>query len=408
MNQTNLVVLHCSSDAKRGIVKTLITHLSIMVQSMGGTPVKLELTDVDSPDFQLNGFLVKSYQQERPLIIILVTPAVMLNDKVSGDGMTALMRLTDDAGPRIAPIYCLPVPNPELTPWAKLAWLPSNAHDEYKALTKCGNADEACSNAARNIQACLSKMLAEQSTPAVSKEIGGTQQQAVLDTSRQSTPDQTFTRPKSTGVLPVAGERPVAIEELKIPPLAVFVSESDRNRVEGALEPVLSTLTRTRNVRSYSPWSIKSGSNWKRQLILAKHAPYVVIILSSNAIADDDIYGLIENIPAGQKVLFVLLSPCMSQLLPLEDIDHKMLPVNRKGEVVTVQSIKGADSAWQQVSEALLAFFPTSLPDERTQPLTPAEIEMQTRFSAEDAAARSRAIPLTPLSAASAWDYWNK
>jgi hypothetical protein len=332
----------------------------------------------------------------------------MLNDEVSGDGMTALMRLTDDVGPRIIPIYCLPVPNPESTPWAKLSWLPSNAHDEYKALTKCGNADEACSNAASKIQACLSTMLARQSTPAVSNESGGTQQQAVLDTSRQSTLDQTCAKPKSTGVPPVAGERPVAIEELKIPPLAVFVSESDRNRVEGALEPVLSTLTRARNVRSYSPWRIKSGSNWKRQLILAKQAPFVVIILSANAMADDDIYDLINNIEAGQKVLFVLLSPCMSQLLPLEDIDHKMLPVNKRGEVVTVQSIKGADSAWQQVSDALLAFFPTRLSDQTTQPLTPAEIEMQTRFRAEDTAARDRAIPLTPMADASATDYYDK
>jgi hypothetical protein len=98
----------------------------------------------------------------------------------------------------------------------------------------------------------------------------------------------------------------------------------------------------------------------------------------------------------------------MSQLLPLEDIDHKMLPVNKRGEVVTVQSIKGADSAWQQVSDALLAFFPTRLSDQTTQPLTPAEIEMQTRFRAEDTAARDRAIPLTPMADASATDYYDK
>jgi hypothetical protein len=251
-------------------------------------------------------------------------------------------------------------------------------------------------------------MLAEQATAAVSNEIGGTQQQAAIDTSSQSTPQQTCAKPKSTGVLPVAGERPVAIEELKIPPLAVFVSESDRNRVEGELEPVLSTLTRARNVRSYSPWSIKSGSNWKRQLILAKQAPYVVITLSSNAIADDDIYDLIKNIAAGQKVLFVHLSHCMWEVLPLKDIDHKMLPVNRTGEVGTVQSMKQPDSAWQQVSAALLDFFPTQLPDEMTEPLTPAETALQTRFRAEDNAARNRAIPSTPLSAASAWDYYNK
>lgn len=70
-----------------------------------------------------------------------------------------------------------------------------------------------------------------------------------------------------------------------------------------------------------------------------------MIILSASAIADDDIFNLIENIATGQKVLFVLLSSCMWKSLPL-GINYKMLPV-KNIEVVPVTSFKQSDQAWQ-------------------------------------------------------------
>jgi hypothetical protein len=400
MNHTKLVVLYCASDAKKGIVKDLITHLRIMVRTIGDTPVKLELTDIELQDFQLDESQVKSYQQERAFIIVLLTPQFLLNDKVVGDGMTALMRITRDVGPRINPIYCLPFPNPESTLWSKLYWFPSNSHDEYKPLTKCGNVDEACSKAANAMRNSLKAMIAKQSTAAEASNETDGQQQPVSDTSRKSEPDHSD-EAKSTGA------RPAAIEESKIPPLAVFVSGSDSKEVESALAPVLTTLMRARNVRSYSPWSIQAGGNWKRQRQLAKHAPFVVIILSASAIADDDIFDIIENIAADQKVLFVLLSSCMWEVLPLEYINYKMLPVNNNKEVVTVHSINQPDQAWQQVSAALLECFPTRLAAETTE-LTQAEIKMQPNFKAAAQAAQKRAEHRTEPDYDTVRAYWEK
>ncbi len=246
----------------------------------------------------------------------------------------------------------------------------------------------------------LKAMVAKQSTAAkASNEIDG-QQQPVSDTSRESEPDQSDDAEKS------AGARPPAIEDTKIPPLAIFVSDSDRKEVEDALAPVLTKLMRARNVRSYSPWSIPAGANWKRQRQLAKHAPFMVIILSASAIADDDIFNLIENIAADQKVLFVLISSCMWQVLALEGIDYKMLPDTNK-EVVTVNSINRPDQAWQQVSAALLNFFTTRLATETTE-LTQAEIEIQTSFKAADQAAQKRAHRSTEPDYDMVTAYWNK
>ncbi len=100
MNHTKLVVLYCGSDAEKGIVKDVITHLRIMVRTMGDTPVKLELTDIESRDFQLDTNQIKAYQQERAFIIVLLTPQFLLNDKVTGDGMTALLKITQDVSGR--------------------------------------------------------------------------------------------------------------------------------------------------------------------------------------------------------------------------------------------------------------------------------------------------------------------
>ena len=376
MQNTNIVVLHSAKDAESGIVETLLTHLKIMTRAKRNSHLTLVPTNVDAADFVLDEKRIQQYKEDRSVILVLVTPNLMLTDEMVGESMRALTRVTTSAGPSLLPISCLAIPNPESSPWAKFRWIPFNETKPYNPLTRQGDPDEVCCKVAEIVGRFAESLRAKQ------------EKSAEPSTLPQNEPTTTILAKSPARIEPLTPTPAVtqSLEETKIPPLGILYAASDRDDVKAAMSAIVEILAKTRNVRAYADWMDTAGCNWKRRRLLGCSAPVLVIAISSNAIADDDLFQIIREIKPSQKVIFVILSQCMWEVLNLNHINYSVLP-QANGAVQTVSTMK-TESAWQQVHRAIFCEFKEPLQNESADCLSATELEFQLQFAREDAESR--------------------
>jgi hypothetical protein len=362
VKKQRVIFLYCSTDAQKGVVKTLSSHLRLLSRMPEpGTEVSWEMVDLDSPDFHLNEAVIAGWKTVPTVLVLAVTPQVLFNDEAIGAGMSVLLAALDRTSLVMLPIYCEVVPNPQRTPWARLCWFPNNAKDDYQIISRLGGVDSGASQAAVSVGAVLNRMAQAANLVA---QPGAHKAEGVAVVTE---PDVSLVPNNGAG-------RHMNLEDVKIPSLAILVAENEDNGVRKALEPILATLKQHRNVRSYVCWDVSAGADWQHRRALGVRASTVVVVLSAQALADDFINKQILHFEPEQRVIFFVHNYCLWEILSLERLNHQLLPV-KGDEVVPAAAMRSAD-AWQQLASQLLKVFPKALPEENVEVLTAAEASL--------------------------------
>jgi hypothetical protein len=368
LNQS-LLFIHAASDAKLSVIDSLRTNCQLIAMQQEG--ISFQVVNVDSPEFVLDDATIATWKAQRTLVLLAITPQLLLNAKITGAGMRALLAARHKSDLRVLPIYCKVVPRPENTIWAELSWFPNNSHDDYRILSSLGGVDSGACRAAETVARSLEDMARQLSATVAAPE---------------PAPVQAVANPPSA-LSPEPWVR--SVEDCKIPPLAVLVAPADRAKVAAAMRPMLEALQRINNVRAYLPWALNAGADLERRRLLGEQAQTVVVMLSPEALADASTYQQIAQLKPTQKVIMFELCSSPWQMLGLKHISAEHLPKKGKNSV-PLHAISPQSKAWQQLAERLMQAFPEKMPSEDAEVLTEEEQSLTAVFAALEERRRPR------------------
>lgn len=344
MPNSSITAIFAQENTQTKVVTTVLTHLNILTkQPLENIQVVLKKSPV-AETFSASGLSIPDLSQERALVLLFITPELVLKADFTSWVDQALQARKH--GLIIFPLYCHPIANISSSRLAAISGFPWCVRDNTQVfLAELPNLDRECCNLMAGIKNLLEKSV--DSKP----------------TSQPSKPAIVAEADLLTEAPAVTFQQNVPVADRNIPPLAIFYAQEDRAKVEAGMRPLLTLLSQQRNVRSYAEFQLLPGVNIHTRFALGSKAPRIVIFLSASALADKEIANLIEGLKPQQKVIFVLLSACLWQLLITPADNGEIIP--RQGNsVVTVDSLKSPAEFWTSLGSKLFQNFETALPNE--------------------------------------------
>lgn len=339
-----ITAIFAQENKQSKVVTTVLTHLNILTnQSQDNIRVVLEKSSV-AETFSVSGLSIPDLSQDRAVVLLFITPELVLKADFASWLDQALR--ARNHGLIVFPLYCHPIANTSSSPLAAISGFPWCVRDKTQTfLAELPHLDRECCNLMASIKALLEKSANVETTSLPSKEI-------VASADRLTAP------PAATC------HQNVPVADRNIPALAIFYAKEDRAKVEAAMRPLLTLLSEHRNVRSYAEFQLLPGVNIHTRFALGSKAPHIVIFLSASALADREIANLIERLEPHQKVIFVLLSACLWQLLVTPGDNAEVIP-KQGTSIVTVDSLNTGSEFWGILGSKLLQNFETALPKEQ-------------------------------------------
>ena len=271
----------------------------------------VERVDVADASFRLKPADVERLRAARATVVLLVTPEFA--DSMVGvqRAMVALSAAAAAGDVLVIPVYCRHMADTESLPCQSLSWMPG----KLQPLSALPNPDETV------------KLVCEQ----IAVELAA------------------FSAPPAAALQ--QSDAAPALPESE-PDVAVFCAAADDKLVAHDMGNVLRILKRRGVLRQdYGTWQEAPDGDWNERRDRARRAPFVVIMISADLLADDYYWEFISSgLQPHQKVLCVYLRACDYGGLP--GTKSRVVP-HERGAAYPIAGPCNKDEAWHQVLVAL-------------------------------------------------------